>query len=39
VERLNRYFLEDFRWEVDMDDALAPILHCVSLRPGNFLSG
>jgi hypothetical protein len=33
VQRLNRYFLEDYRWEVDMDDALAPILHCFSLRP------
>ena len=38
VERLHRYFLEDYRWEVDMDDALAPILHCISLRPGLFLA-
>jgi len=38
VERLHRYFLEDYRWEVDMDDALAPILTCISLRPGLFLS-
>lgn len=38
VERLHRYFLEDYRWETDMDDALAPILTCLSLRPGLFLS-
>lgn len=38
VERLHRYFLEDYRWEVDMNDALAPILTCISIRPGLFLS-
>jgi hypothetical protein len=38
VERLHRYFLEDYRWEMDMHDALAPILTCISLRPGLFLS-
>ncbi|MBT8396234.1 MAG: hypothetical protein HKO65_03165 [Gemmatimonadetes bacterium] len=38
VKRLHRYFLEDYRWETDMDDALAPILLCISLRPGLFLS-
>jgi hypothetical protein len=38
VERLHRYFLEDYGWEVDMDDALASILNCISLRPGLFLS-
>jgi hypothetical protein len=38
VERLHRYFLEEYRWEVDMNDALAPILTCVSLRPGLFLA-
>lgn len=38
VERLHRYFLDEYRWEVDMDDALAPILTCISLRPGLFLS-
>ena len=36
VERLHRYFLEDYRWEVDMNDALAPMLACTSLRPGLF---
>ncbi|MGD2120354.1 MAG: hypothetical protein PVJ76_01350 [Gemmatimonadota bacterium] len=38
VERLHRYFLEEYPWEVDMNDALAPILTCISLRPGLFLS-
>ncbi len=38
VERLHRYFLEEYRWEVDMNDALAPILTCISIRPGLFLS-
>jgi hypothetical protein len=38
VERLHRYFLDHYRWEVDMDDALTPILTCISLRPGLFLS-
>jgi len=38
VLRLHRYFLEDYRWETDMSDALAPILTCVSLRPGLFLA-
>ena len=38
VQRLHRHFHEDYRWEVDMDDALAPILHCLSLRPGLFIS-
>ena len=38
VERLHRYFLEDYRWEVDMRDALAPMLACTSLRPGLFNS-
>jgi len=38
VQRLHRYFLEDYRWETDMNDGLAPILNCVSLRPGLFLS-
>jgi hypothetical protein len=38
IERVHRYFLDDYRWEADMDDALAPILTCVSLRPGLFLS-
>ena len=38
VKRLHRYFLEEYRWETDMDDALAPILLCISLRPGLFLS-
>ena len=37
VDRLHRYFLHEYRWEADMDDALAPILTCVSLRPGLFL--
>ncbi len=39
VERLHAYFLEEYRWEVDMKDALAPILTCLSLRPGLFLAG
>jgi hypothetical protein len=38
VERLHRYFLDEYRWEVDRDDALTPILTCISLRPGLFLS-
>jgi hypothetical protein len=38
VQRLQKYFLEDYRWEVDMHDALAPILICISLRPGLFLA-
>jgi hypothetical protein len=38
VNRLHRYFLEEYRWEVDMDDALAPILTCISLRPALFFS-
>lgn len=38
TKRLHRYFLEDYRWEADMNDALAPILTCVSLRPGLFLA-
>ena len=38
VERLHTYFLQEYRWEVDMKDALAPILTCVSLRPGLFLA-
>jgi hypothetical protein len=38
VERLHRYFLDEYRWEVDMGDALAQILTCLSLRPGLFLS-
>lgn len=38
VKRLHRYFLDEYKWEVDMDDALAPILTCISLRPGLFFS-
>ena len=38
VERLHRHFLEDYRWETDMDDALAHILACISLKPGSFLA-
>lgn len=38
VERLHRYFLTEFPWEVDMNDALAPILTCISVRPGLFLA-
>jgi hypothetical protein len=39
VERLHRYFFQEYRWEVDMDDALAPLLACTSLRPGLFNRG
>jgi hypothetical protein len=39
VERLHRYFLTEYRWEVDMKDALASLLTCISLRPGLFLTG
>jgi hypothetical protein len=38
VGRLHRYFLQDYNWEVDMDDALAPLLTCISLWPALFLS-
>lgn len=38
VDRLHKYFLNDYPWETDMNDALAPILTCISLNPGLFLS-
>lgn len=38
VERLHSYFLTRYNWETDMNDALAPILTCISLHPGLLLS-
>lgn len=37
VQRLHRYFLEDYPWEAWEQDPLSPILTCVSLHPGLLL--
>ncbi|MGW8267073.1 MAG: hypothetical protein ACWGSQ_11945 [Longimicrobiales bacterium] len=39
VRRLHRYFTEEYRWEPEPADALAPILLCLSQNPGLILGG
>lgn len=39
VRRVQRYFLEDYRWEGEGKDPLGPLLMCISLHPGLLLRG
>ncbi len=38
VQRLHQYFSNQYPWESDPGDSLAPILHCLSLNPGLILA-